>query len=103
MSVFSEPDGFTKINQTSKPNPKDGANSSSVITVDSVKTTDDQEIAFASIASRNKTSGTMDGLSVEETSRLAAWLTFRSLQQFVRNLAFLARSGNKMSLFGYLY
>ena len=65
MSVFSEPDGFTKINQTSKPNPKDGANSSSVITVDSVKTTDDQEITFASIASRNKTSGTMDSLSEE--------------------------------------
>ena len=42
-------------------------------------------------------------LTVEETSRSAAWLTFRSLQQFVRNLAFLARSGNKMSLFGYLY
>ena len=41
--------------------------------------------------------------SVEETSRSAAWLTFRSLQQFVQNLAFLARSGNKMSLFGYLY
>ena len=28
-----------------------------------MKTTDDQEITFASIASRNKTSGTMDGLS----------------------------------------